>query len=340
MKIGILGAGQLSRMLALSAMHMGFEFVFYDEKTTKSVANLGCFIKGSYSDYRSLTEFANQCDVLTFENENIPYDSIEFLESLKPVYPGWESLKHTQDKILEKELFEKLAIPVPAYENIHSVAEATQFSKKWGYPFLIKKCRNGYDGKGLVKINSEKQLLTMSQDFFNESICEQYVAYDREISIIAVNAITAQRTYYDVCENAHQNGILIKTCNRPNDPMFAKAKEYVDSIIDELKHIGCIAVEFFQVGNTLLANEIAPRVHNSGHWTIEGAFTSQFENHIRAIAGLPLGNAQSRGSATMMNIIGERLNINEILNNDLYYFHDYQKESMPGRKLGHITMIS
>ncbi|MBN9288949.1 MAG: 5-(carboxyamino)imidazole ribonucleotide synthase [Gammaproteobacteria bacterium 39-13] len=339
MKIGIIGAGQLSRMLALSAIYMGFEFVFYDQKQTKSITNLGDFMNGSYSDLESLAHFANTCDVITFENENIPYESIEFLESLKPVYPNSKSLKYTQDKMLEKKLFDKLAIPTPSYQIINTVSDAVQFAKKYGYPFLIKKRKNGYDGKGLTKVNTEDQLLTISDDVFCESICEQYVKFDREISIIAVNTMSGERRYYDICENSHKEGILIKTSNKPEDSNFSKAKEYIDLVIDDLGYVGCISFEFFQKGNLLLANEIAPRVHNSGHWTIEGAFTSQFENHIRAIAGLPLGNTASRGNATMFNIIGEMVDMNEALNKDLSYFHDYKKESMPGRKLGHITML-
>lgn len=340
MRIGILGAGQLSRMLALSALPMGFEFVFYAEKFTDSVMHLGDFIKGSYTDYEALTQFANQSDVVTFENENIPYQTIEFIESLKPVYPGSFSLKLTQDKLFEKELFSKLSIPTPSYRLINSKSDIQDFAKLYEFPFFIKKRLNGYDGKGLIKINSENELLNINQHFLNQSICEQYVRYDREISMIAVRSTLGERKYYDICENTHHDGILIKTSNILQDPIYSKAREYIDLVIDSLNFIGCIAFEFFQVGNSLLANEIAPRVHNSGHWTIEGAFTSQFENHIRAISSLPLGSTLSRHNATMFNIIGNMPDKIALLKNDSCYIHDYKKEGRPGRKIGHYTIIA
>lgn len=338
MRIGVIGTGQLSRMLALSAIHMGCEFIFFGEKPTQSIMNLGSFVQGSYSDFAALKEFVEQTDFITYENENIPYKMIEFVESIKAVYPSSLSLKHTQDRMLEKALFEKLSIPTPSNQVIDSIAEALAFGEKQGYPFLIKKRKNGYDGKGLFKVNTQEQLLTLNQAIFNEAICEQYVKFDREVSIIAVNSAN-QRTYYDVCENVHQDGILIKTTNKPNDPIYLKAKEYIDLVIDQLNHIGCITFEFFQKGDQLLANEIAPRVHNSGHWTIEGAFTSQFENHIRAIAGLPLGSSLTRSNTTMFNIIGKMLDRKEVLGNGLCFLHDYKKEPRPGRKLGHVTLI-
>ncbi|MFO1256883.1 MAG: 5-(carboxyamino)imidazole ribonucleotide synthase [Gammaproteobacteria bacterium] len=336
--IGILGAGQLSRMLALSTRHMGLEFTFYGEQFTRSIEHLGNFIQGSYSDYDQLRAFSNLCDVITFETENIPYQTVEFLESLKPVHPNSKSLKMTQDKIFEKSLFSKLEIPTPNYQILHSLDEANHFGAQYGYPFIIKKCKDGYDGKGLTKINNPTDLI----DFKfkpKASICEQYVKYDREISIIAINSVDGQHSYYDICQNTHRDGILIETRNQIDDPIFPIAKEYIDRLMNELNYVGCMTLELFQVGQTLLANEIAPRVHNSGHWTIEGAFTSQFENHIRAISGLPLGNTSSRNQVVMNNIIGSMLDLKQQLTNDLCFFHDYQKEPRPGRKLGHFTTI-
>lgn len=336
--IGILGTGQLSRMLALSTRHMGLEFTFYGEQITRSVGHLGNFIQGSYTDYERLRDFSSLCDVITFETENIPYQTVEFLESLKPVHPNSQSLKMTQDKIFEKVLFSKLEIPTPNYQLMNSLDEVKHFGAQYGYPFIIKKCKDGYDGKGVTKINNLAELI----DFEfkpKESICEEYVKYDREISIIAINAIDGQRRYYDICQNTHRGGILIETRNQLDDPFFPIAKEYIDRLIDKLEYVGCITLELFQAGKTLLANEIAPRVHNSGHWTIEGAFTSQFENHIRAISGLPLGNSSSRDKVVMNNIIGNMLDLKQQLGNDLCFFHDYQKEPRPKRKLGHITTI-
>lgn len=336
--IGIIGAGQLSRMLALSMRHMGVEFIFYGEIPTHSVVDLGHFIQGDYSDFNQLREFANLCDVITFENENIPHRTLEFLQSLTVVHPNPDSLKMTQDKIHEKSLFSELGIPSPHYQKINTLEEAKQFGTEYGYPFILKKCKDGYDGKGLRKISSECDFEHFTLQS-SEYICEEYVNFDREISIIAVNALNGQRKYYDICQNRHHNGILIETRNQLNDPMFPLAKKYIDLLIDRLDYVGCITLELFQAKNKLLANEIAPRVHNSGHWTIEGAFTSQFQNHIRAILGLPLGSSSSRNQVSMHNIIGSMLNKNDILTDDLCFFHDYNKEPKPGRKLGHVTRI-
>ncbi|MGE3318930.1 MAG: 5-(carboxyamino)imidazole ribonucleotide synthase [Candidatus Berkiella sp.] len=340
MKIGILGAGQLSRMLALSSIPMGFDFIFYDKKLTNSVKNLGEFIEGSYSDHIQLEKFAKECDIITYENENIPYQTIEFLESYKTTYPNSQAIKLTQDKLLEKQLFHHLGIPTAPNKHIHSIDDAINFAKFNHYPFFIKKRTDGYDGRGLIKITNEKQLLNLDNSQLVDTVCEKFIAFEREVSLIAVISKTGHRAYYDLCENTHSDGILHKTTNIVDDPIYNKAKMYTDLILDYLGYIGCIAFEFFQIGNDLLANEIAPRVHNSGHWTIEGAFTSQFENHIRAITGLPLGNTATRYRATMYNIIGTMLNPQELLKDNLCFFHDYKKEPKPGRKLGHYTVVN
>lgn len=340
MRIGILGSGQLSRMLALSGIPMGFNFVFYADKPSSDMNHLGEVIYGKYTDNESLERFARKCDVITYENENIPFESVQFLEMLKPVYPNAKALAVTQDRILEKNLFDRLEIPTTKYRSIDSIKEALKFAQDFGYPFILKKRRNGYDGKGLIKIISDGQLLSMDENYFKDCIAESFVNFEREVSMISVRSTLGQQVYYDVCQNQHHNGILIKTGNIINDPMFELAKAYIDSVISALEYVGCIAFEFFQVGDTLLANELAPRVHNSGHWTIEGAYTSQFQNHIRAICGLPLGNTSSIHPTTMINIIGKMIDKNEVLNNDFYYIHDYHKEPKQGRKLGHITMIN
>lgn len=340
MKIGIMGAGQLSRMLALSSIPMGFDFIFYGEKITDSVRNLGEFFEGSYSDHQQLEKFAKVCDVITYENENIPYPTIEFLESLKVTYPNSQSIKLTQDKLLEKQLFHHLEIPTAPNQHIYSIEDAINFAKIHHYPFYIKKRTDGYDGKGLIKVTNEKQLLNLDNSQLVDTVCEKFVTFDREVSIIAVVSKTGQRAYYDLCENTHSDGILFKTTNVVDDPIYNKAKIYSDLVLDYLGYIGCMAFEFFQIGNDLLANEIAPRVHNSGHWTIEGAFTSQFENHIRAITGLPLGNTASRCRATMYNLIGTMPDRHELLKDNLCFFHDYKKEPKTSRKLGHFTIVS
>lgn len=338
--IGILGAGQLSRMLALAGISMGFDFIFYNDKASSSVQHLGRTFLGSFDDEAALTDFANHCDLITIENENIPVTAIKFLKSLKPVFPDVAALEVSQDRVREKQLFRALDIPTVDFEPIHSMKEALAFGQKNDFPFVIKSRRFGYDGKNQIKINSEGQLLTINHRSCMDAICEDFIQYDRELSIIATVSQNGTCEYFDICENRHQEGILIQTQNKPNDPIFPLAKTYVDRLIQHLGYVGTIALEFFQVGDQLIANEFAPRVHNSGHWTIEGAYTSQFENHIRAIAELPLGQTKSRDKVTLYNIIGKMSDKKQSLKDKLHYIHDYNKEEKAGRKLGHITVMS
>ncbi len=337
MNIGILGGGQLSRMLALSGIPLGFKFVFYEPNNAEAVDGLGKIIQAPYTCTHSLSEFAKLVDVITYENESIPYTSIEFIEAIKPIYPNSKSLRLSQDRLNEKNLFKQLNINVNDFQKIDSKIDAVAFGQRAKYPFIMKKRTLGYDGKGQYIINSENELLCQDDTLFTNMIGEEKVYFDREISLIAISKGGKETVYYDICENHHQNGILIKTINKPHDVAFEKAKDYTDRVIQFLNYTGCIAFEFFQKGNELYANEIAPRVHNSGHWTIEGASTSQFENHLRAICSLPLGHTKSLGPSCMVNIIGEMPDKNLILNKANTYLHDYGKTPYKGRKIGHIT---
>jgi len=336
MKIGIIGAGQLSRMLAIAGIPMGFEFVFFNTAKESCVDNLGKVYHSTFNDVKTIRQFADECDIITYENENIPYDFIKSLELLKPVYPNAEVLKSTQDRLLEKKLFKTLAIPTVPYQAIEDRNDLQLFVNQYDFPVIIKSRQQGYDGKGQYKIGSKSEIDKVANLTLSNSIVEKMISFDREVSIIAVRSVLGEIQYYDLAENTHVNGVLNRTVNRKDDPMFELAKSYIDKIVNHFNYIGCIALEFFQVKDELLANEIAPRVHNSGHWTIEGAFCSQFQNHLRAISGCALGNTNSSGFYSMTNMLGKLLPRHEILKSPNHYFHDYHKYPTPGRKVGHI----
>lgn len=338
MRIGILGAGQLSRMLALSGIPLGFTFSFYEPNIEHCVNGLGSLIHKPYTDEKALTNFVNACDVITYENENIPVDTAQYIASLKPLYPNVLSLQTTQDRLLEKTLFEKLNIQTVPFQKIDSLHELELFLEKNSFPVVIKKRRQGYDGKGQLKLSSANDLSLLTDDFLNNCIVESYISFEREVSIIAVRNSAGDCRYYDICENEHKNGVLNQTFNKINDPMFEQAQQYINRIIEALDYVGCLAFEFFQKEDQLFANELAPRVHNSGHWTIEGSHTSQFENHLRAICNLHLGNTESKGVYQMINLLGKIPDSASLLSLDYLHLHHYQKSERANRKVGHLCL--
>lgn len=339
MKIGILGGGQLSRMLVMEGMHLGVEFCFYLDKPTECINEFHDIIVAPYQDEAALRKFAQHCDVITYESENIPYETVLFLESLKAVYPQAEAIRISQDRLLEKALFTHLGIPVAPFKPVENKQDIIDFSKTNGFGFFVKKRRLGYDGKGQRFITTMIDIENLEMDFCKDAICESKINFIREVSMIAITAKNGERCYYDICENEHQAGILRQTFNRIHDPIHEKAKNYIDRIITELNYVGCLVFEFFQVGDELIGNEIAPRVHNSGHWTIEAAVTSQFENHVRAITGYALGKTTSLGACKMINLLGSIPDKLALLNKANYHLHDYKKFAALGRKVGHVTIF-
>ena len=338
MNIGILGGGQLSKMLALAGIPLGFRFIFYFPETPHSLHQLGEIINGSYDNLVLLSQFAKQVDVITYENENIPAETIDYLAKLTPVYPDKKAISISQDRLIEKSFFFDLGIPTNQFMNIDDKRDIVKAIEKFGYPLILKKRTHGYDGKGQFKINENTPIETIPHDYFHNTIAEEYIAFDREVSLIVAKNNDGT-VYYDICENIHENGILRKTRAIKNDVLFDLAHNYVDKIINKLNYKGILAVEFFQIGTQLLANEMAPRVHNSGHWTIDACMTSQFENHLRAITDLPLGNPASLTEAIMFNILNRMPEKSKLLEMSGLCLHDYAKSSAPGRKLGHVTLL-
>lgn len=341
MRVGILGGGQLSQMLALSGIKLGIKFSFYVENSPLPALNeLGKIYFGLYTDFEKLKIFASQVDIITYENENIPVSTLEFLQKIINVYPSKKALSISQDRFLEKNLFQSLKIPTNKHLKVDSKNELLDAANQLGYPLIIKKRRFGYDGKGQIKINDTTDLEKIDLEYYNNCIAEEYVKFNREISLIGARDISGNIVFYDICENVHKNAILIKTINKVQDDFLDPARDYLERIMLELDYVGILTLEFFQRNNELIANEMAPRVHNSGHWTIEGSITSQFENHLRCILNLPLGDTTSLANCCMFNILTKMPNITKLLDINGLSFHDYQKSNQIGRKLGHVTLLN
>jgi 5-(carboxyamino)imidazole ribonucleotide synthase len=339
MKIGILGAGQLSRMLALAGMPLGIEFVFLAPEQTACVKHLGAFVQSAYTDESGLKQLADQVDVVTYENENIPVASLEYIKQHVACYPDEKAIAVMQDRWLEKSLFTKLSIPTTNYCCIDSVDALMAALPKYDFKGVLKTRCEGYDGKGQVVIRSQEDIAQLTSMNCQGYLLENLVPFEREISIVAVRALSGECRFYDLNINVHRSGVLYYTSNAPDDAIFAKACDYMQRILAHLNYVGVCALEFFQVGDELIANEMAPRVHNTGHWTIEGAVTSQFENHIRAVIGLPLGDTASVGPAMMFNILSVMPDRQQLLAIEKLHLHDYQKSPRPSRKLGHVTGV-
>jgi 5-(carboxyamino)imidazole ribonucleotide synthase len=339
-RIGIIGGGQLGRMFALAGYPLGLHFAFYDPDKNCCSQELAPTTHAEFNDIDSLMAFAKNVDIVTYENENIPVETLQRLNEHKPIRPTIEAIRIFQDRWLEKNFIQDLHIPTAEFFLVENVAAAQTAAEKLHFPFLLKSRRFGYDGKGQIRINTQADLNQLTDNQLAQGyLAEKHIHFQREFSLICVKGLSGEIAFYDLCENTHKNGILARTINKIADPMFERAKKHVTAIINKLAYVGTLAVEFFDVDNEPMINEIAPRVHNSGHWTIEGAYTSQFENHLRAIIGLPLGDTRSRCEVEMLNIIGEMPDKATILKSQRSFLHDYGKSPRPGRKLGHITNL-
>lgn len=344
MRIGVLGAGQLGRMLALAGIPLGLEFRFLDPAPGSPAARVAEQIVGAYDDREALDRLCRGADVVTYEFENVPTDAVEQLTARVPVYPPIQALRRSQDRFLEKQFLHRLDIPVYPYRPINSLAEFEQalVAGSWILPALLKTRRFGYDGKGQAPLREESDMRRAWEAVDGRpSVLEAVVPFERELSILAVRGRTGETAFYPLVENVHRGGILRRSlCPAPGvtPDLQAAAEGIATRLLDALDYVGVLAVELFQVGGELYANEMAPRVHNSGHWTIEGAETSQFENHLRAVTGLPLGSTRARGYSAMLNLIGDVPEAGAVLAVPNAHLHLYGKSPRPGRKLGHVTL--
>lgn len=340
MRIGIIGAGQLGQMLGFAARDLGFECRFLDPSVSPPAAACGEVIQKPFDDPRALQALARDCDVVTYEFENVPVEALQRVADSVPVYPPLEALRLAQDRLDEKRLFERLDIPLPGYRAIDTRDDIAAAAADLGLPLVIKTRRFGYDGKGQWVVRNNRDIDAAWNTLGPQPlIAEQWVPFDYEVSSIGVRSVQGEIAIYALSHNVHEDGILRTTRAPVEAPrLAARAAEYVQSLLLELDYAGVLALELFVKDDALLANEFAPRVHNSGHWTIEGAATSQFENHLRAITGLPLGSVESCGHAGMLNLIGKipdkARQVREAC------LHDYGKTPRPGRKLGHMTVVA
>jgi 5-(carboxyamino)imidazole ribonucleotide synthase len=342
MIVGILGAGQLGRMLALAGYPLGFRFRFLDPAPGSPAGQLAEQIVADYDDQQAIEDFAHGLDVITYEFENVPVAAVRALASRVPVYPPPQALEVAQDRVVEKNFFRGLDIPTPAFAAVESRDSLANAVAEIGLPAVLKTRRFGYDGKGQFVLREPADVERGWKALGGVPlILEGFVPFTRELSILAVRSIGGETAFYPLVENQHRNGILhISRAPAPDlsAPLQAQAEAYATRMLQRLSYVGVLAIELFQVGDQLLANECAPRVHNSGHWTIEGAETSQFANHLRAITGLPLGSPAPLGHAAMLNLIGTLPEPAKVLSVPGAHLHLYGKTSRPGRKLGHVTL--
>lgn len=340
MIVGILGGGQLARMLALAGIPLGMQFVILDPTPDACGGLLGDHILAEYDDPHALARLAQQCDWITYEFENVPAAGAEWLAAAqRPVRPPPRALAVARDRFAEKTLFRDLGIPVAPFEPVKDLRTLHDALDAVGLPAVLKTRTLGYDGKGQVVISRSEQIEDAWQRLKGvPCVLEAYVTFEREVSVIAVGGSSDQRAFYPLSENVHRDGILVTARSRPSDPLQLRAEEYATHILEALEYRGVLTVEFFEQEGELLANEIAPRVHNSGHWTIEGAVTSQFENHLRAITDLPLGGTSPVGFAAMVNLLGDLPDPRQLLRMHDVHLHIYGKAARPGRKVGHVTV--
>jgi len=319
--VAVIGGGQLGRMLALAGIPLGLSFRFLDPEPDAPAAEVGELVVGAYDDPAALDRLAAGTAVVTYEFENVPVEAARRVGAL----PGPAALEASQDRLVEKRLFRRLGIPTAPIDD-----EVTEF------PALLKTRRLGYDGKGQRLVETRPGSDPCHVD--SGHVLEGLVPFDRELSLVSVRGRDGETRFYPLAENVHADGILRVSRAPAADAPQALAEEYATRLLDELGYVGVLALELFDVGGDLVANELAPRVHNTGHWTIEGAETSQFENHLRAILGLPLGSTAARGEATMLNLIGTVPPLDALLAAGAHV-HLYGKEPRPGRKLGHVTLV-
>ncbi len=339
MKVGVIGGGQLGQMLAQAGTSLGMKFSFLDPAKDACAASLGQHICADYDDKQALRQLAEEVDVVTFEFESVPAETVAFLSDFVPVYPNAESLRIARDRWFEKSLFKSLAIPTPEFANIESQMDLEQAVLEIGLPAVLKTRTLGYDGKGQKVLKEQADVTNAFAELGNvPCILEGFVNFSGEVSLIAVRGQDKAIRFYPLVHNQHNQGILHLSIASEQHPMQTLAESYVAKVLEKLDYVGVLAFEFFEVENGLKANEIAPRVHNSGHWTIEGSVVSQFENHLRAIAGLPLGSTKKRGESAMLNFIGSIPAKEQVLSIENCHLHDYSKVFKAGRKVGHATI--
>jgi 5-(carboxyamino)imidazole ribonucleotide synthase len=345
--IGILGGGQLGRMLALAAARLGLKTHIYADESDAPAFDVSAFSTvGSFEDEAALGDFAAKVDVVTCEFENVPARALEIAGKKAPVHPPAKAFAVAQDRLVEKDFMRGLGIPVADYADVHDEESLREALARVRLPAILKTRRFGYDGKGQALVRNEAEALAALKELrCQPALIERLVAFEREISVLVVRGQDGALKFYDPVENVHQNGILAvsRVPARITADCALEARRIAGTIAEALGHVGVLCVEMFQREEAprLLVNEIAPRVHNSGHWTIDACLISQFENHIRAIAGWPLGGTERHSDAVMTNLIGADVERwRELAGEEGVSVHLYGKtDARPGRKMGHTTRL-
>jgi 5-(carboxyamino)imidazole ribonucleotide synthase len=340
--LAILGAGQLGQMLALAGVPLGIKTFFLDPQPDAPGSRVGAQLIADYADRAALDRLSTQCHLATFDFENVPVDAAGYLEARIPLYPSPQALAQSQDRLREKTLFRSLGIPTAPFQAVDSLAELVAAVGRRGLPAILKTRRFGYDGKGQIWLREPSDCAAAWHQLGGQDlILEGVVVFRRELSLIAARRRNGDTVFYPLAENQHRGGVLhMSRPAAPHPALQAQAEEYGRRLLEELDYVGVLALELFDCEAGLLANEFAPRVHNSGHWTIEGAVTSQFENHLRAILDWPLGETRLTGPCAMRNCLGVMPDPQSVLAVPGAHLHDYGKSPRPGRKLGHVTVTA
>ncbi len=343
MTVGIVGAGQLGRMLALAGYPLGLDFLCLDPAPDAPAGQVAPLLNGEFTDRTLLVRLARRCEVVTFDWENVPGESLRSITRAHGarICPPAAALAAAQDRVAEKRLFERLGIPTTRWAAVSSRAQLGRAITAIGLPGVLKTRRLGYDGKGQAVVRTVADAARGWERLGDAPlIYEELVPFDCEVSIIGARSVSGQIAVYPLCGNVHAQGIL-RVTRAPYGPAPWQrlAAGYLRRVLRHFRYTGILTIEFFVRRGRLIANEMAPRVHNSGHWTIEGAATSQFENHLRAILDLPLGSTKALGHSGMVNLIGAIPRRAELLKQPGLHLHDYGKKPRPGRKVGHCTLV-
>ena len=344
MAVAVLGGGQLGRMLGVAGIPLGLHFRFLDPGSAPPAAAVGPVVEGALDDRSSIDRVVGGATVVTYEWEGVPADAARYASEQVPVRPSPRALEISQDRATEKETCRGLGIDVADFAAVDDRADLDAAIASVGLPGVLKTRRGGYDGKGQHVLRRPEDADAAWASLGGVPlILEALVPFDRELSVLAARGIDGATACYPLVENTHVDGIL-RTSRAPATGVGAalqtEGEQIARRLLDELEYVGVLAVELFEHNGRLLVNELAPRVHNSGHWTIEGAETSQFEQHLRAVLGWPLGSAASPGTSTMVNCIGAMPEREAVLAIPGAHLHDYEKRARPGRKVGHITITA
>ncbi len=345
--LGVLGGGQLARMLSLAASPLGIKTLVVDGAGDVCAGQVAPLVVAEWTDYASLEAFAGQVDAVTFDFENVPAETARRLAEKVAVHPSPKALATAQDRLAEKTLFRECGLPTPEFMAVDTREDLARALTAIGAPAILKTRRLGYDGKGQFRLKTVDDADAAWAALGEQAaklglILEAFVPFERELSVIAVRGRDGEFRTWPLTQNWHVDGVLsMSLAPAPAiDELQPRATALAKTLAERLDYVGVFALELFVKDGDLLGNEMAPRVHNSGHWTIEGAHTSQFENHVRAVLGLPLGDTGARGVSTMFNWIGDLPDAAPVLRAIDGHWHDYGKQARPGRKVGHATLCA